>query len=1191
MFLEVFRFELGFHRRQYLFYVLAGVFFLLSFLATTTPNVQLVGGLGNVNINSPYAVIATLGSLSLICLLGGIAFVAGGVIRDRDLRVHELFLTTPVSKRDYLYGRFAGGFVFAIGLYLAGTFGILLGELMPWLDQERIGPVRLDAYLYGSWALALPNLLICCSLFFALATITRSMMWTYVGMVGLLMLTFVLATFDEKETVELTSILDPFGSTAFGEVTRYWTVFEKNEQIPPFEGALLLNRLLWLAVAAGALAAAYPLYRFTLDGGRKGKREEATPEAESTPRHASLPAAGKQFDTAAAFAQYLSQLKIEVRNIVFSAPFVVLLLLGVFNVTANALLSLGNIFGTSVLPTTPILINMINGAFSLSLLAVLVYYSGELMVRERNVNVSEIMDALPWPNSVMVAAKLSGLLLVIVSMLLVAMLAGIGIQLSKGFYDINIGQYLVGLLWFFQFPLYLMMVLSVFFYVLTRNKYIAMFLMVVYFIASLALPQMGFEHYLYRVSVLGAPYSDFTGYSQNLLAHSWQTFYWSVFGGLLLVVIHLLWPRGSEDDWTNRLRVMRGRMTQPVVISIWALSTLFLATGGYIYYNTVILNPYVTSVEREARSADYEKSYKQYESLKQPEVIDVYIEVDIYPSRREVESSGYYVLENRTDESLDVVHVVSQPYLKIESMTLDGATLASDEPIYGYRIYSLDEPMQPGETRRLSFDIDWLTPGFANSGHSRKLTRNGTFFNNFDLMPVIGYRSDYELQDNNTRREHDLPPIERMRPIDDEEGLARVAFNGTTRVGFETIVSTSADQIALAPGYLQQERIEGDRRYFHYEMDAPIWNFFSFMSADYEVARDEWNDVAIEVYYLHDYNVERMIESTRDSLDYFTQHFSPYQYRQFRILEFPRYQGVFAQSFPNTIPFSEAIGFTADLTDPKNIDYVYYVTAHELAHQWWAHQVLGADVQGQTMIVETLAQYSALMVMEEKYGEAYMKRFLEFELDSYLQGRGGEVIEELPLLLVENQPYIHYRKGSVVLYALKDYIGEDKMNLALSRFIDRYAFKGAPFPTSRDLVAEIRRVAGPEHDSLITDLVERIVLFDLRVLSSNVVEQPDGRFQVEIEVAARKFEADGEGVETEVPMSTWIDIGVLGEESPETDAPRVIHLEKFEVTGGEQRFTITVDERPVSVGIDPLNKLIDRDPSDNVSRVSDVSLI
>ena len=141
-----------------------------------------------------------------------------------------------------------------------------------------------------------------------------------------------------------------------------------------------------------------------------------------------------------------------------------------------------------------------------------------------------------------------------------------------------------------------------------------------------------------------------------------------------------------------------------------------------------------------------------------------------------------------------------------------------------------------------------------------------------------------------------------------------------------------------------------------------------------------------------------MIAATKAGLDYFTTAFGPYQHQQFRIIEFPRY-AAFAQSFPNTIPYSEGIGFIARVRpdDPEDIDYPYYVTAHELAHQWWGHQVPGGNVQGETMLVETLAQYSALMVMKRKYGEAKMQRFLRYELDRYLLGRSTEQKKELPL--------------------------------------------------------------------------------------------------------------------------------------------------------------------------------------------------
>ena len=197
-------------------------------------------------------------------------------------------------------------------------------------------------------------------------------------------------------------------------------------------------------------------------------------------------------------------------------------------------------------------------------------------------------------------------------------------------------------------------------------------------------------------------------------------------------------------------------------------------------------------------------------------------------------------------------------------------------------------------------------------------------------------------------------------------------------------------------------------------------------------------DVAIEIYYHrgHEYNLDRMIEAIKASLDYYTKNFSPYQHRQVRIIEFPRY-ATFAQSFPNTIPYSEAIGFVArvDPDDPEDIDYPYYVTAHEVAHQWWAHQVIGGNVQGSTVMSETLSQYSALMVMKRKYGAEQMRRFLRYELERYLIGRTTERKKELPLALNENQGYIHYNKGSLVMYALQDYLGEDCVNQALANYL------------------------------------------------------------------------------------------------------------------------------------------------------------
>jgi aminopeptidase N len=326
-----------------------------------------------------------------------------------------------------------------------------------------------------------------------------------------------------------------------------------------------------------------------------------------------------------------------------------------------------------------------------------------------------------------------------------------------------------------------------------------------------------------------------------------------------------------------------------------------------------------------------------------------------------------------------------------------------------------------------------------------------------------------------------------------------------------------------------------------------------------------------------------MIESVKKSLDYYTANFSPYQHRQLRIVEFPRYQS-FAQSLPNTVPYSESIGFIADLRDEDDIDYVFYVTAHEVAHQWWAHQVIGANVQGSTVMSETLAQYSALMVMEKEYGKDKMRKFLEHELNGYLRGRGSERERELPLSLVENQAYIHYNKGSLVMYALREYLGEDVVNGVLQRFIAKFGFQQPPFVVSPELVKAFRDVTPERYAYLIEDLFETITLYDNRAVRATARPLGDGQYAVSLSVHSQKLRADEQGVETPVGLDDWIEIGVFGRD--DEGERRTLYLERRRLDQESTDIEIVVEGEPTEAGIDPNILLIDRDPDDNLRTVT-----
>ena len=239
------------------------------------------------------------------------------------------------------------------------------------------------------------------------------------------------------------------------------------------------------------------------------------------------------------------------------------------------------------------------------------------------------------------------------------------------------------------------------------------------------------------------------------------------------------------------------------------------------------------------------------------------------------------------------------------------------------------------------------------------------------------------------------------------------------------------------------------------------------------------------------------------------------------------------------------------------------------------------------MLDETFAQYSALMAMKHLYGPDQIRKFLKFELDSYLRARGGEAVEELPLVRVEDQGYIHYRKGSLVMYRLQDEVGEEPVNRALRHLIKDYAFKPAPYPASKDFVRYLRAEVGPEHQQLITDLFEKITLYDLRVTHAASKKRPDGKFDVTVEVNGRKLYADGQGKEREAPLDEPFDLALLDKEPLKGDfGPKdVILLRHVPVRSGRQTFAFVADRAPKFAGVDPYNKAIDRNSDDNVASV------
>lgn len=1200
MWYEIFKFEILYRAKRLETYLYFIVLFLFSIVAV---DFFLEGTLSIAKTNAPHVIAKTMAIVSAIFMMLSSMIMGVAVLRDYEHQMESILFVKPITKSDYLVGRFLGSFVVLVLIFSGLLFGMMIGEFMPWKDTAELLPFSPWNYLQPFFYLVLPSLFFGGSVFFVSGALSRKLIVVYtqgIFFVVIYILTLVMSR--GLEDPFFASLLDPFCFATIDGLIQYWTPVERNSMMLPMEGVMLYNRVLWVLVGAVVLVIGY--FNFSFNVVRNGlfKKQAIDAEIKSSQENSTvkIPAYTTESGINVRIKQLIQCTLFYFKSIVKETSFWAIVFCAMVIIFVNSI-SLGTTYGVDSYPRTYLIVEELEELSLVFFLIILVFFSGELIWKERDAKVDLIYDALPTNDFINLAGKFFGLLLIYVVLIFGLILSGVLFQTVSGYSQYELGVYFMG---FFAgiFPfLVLFSVVSFFFQVISNHKFMGHILVVIFFIGTMVMEVFGYSHGLYKFGgdALSA-YSDMNGYGHFLTSYSWIKLYWIAFSMILFIIASLFSVRGKETGFGNRLKIGILRISKPIIKLGIVTITIFVLSGSYIFYNTNVLNTYYTPNSQEVYRVNYEKTLKQYEYLPQPKIVDVMLNVELYPSDRNYTVEGHYLLKNTHYEPISSIHVqkLIDEQIALEYVSFEGGASLNDEnEYYGYYIYELTQPLQPGDNIKMEFSQTFTTSGFVERGSNTQIVDNGTFFNT-DHFPRFGYSPKYELRDNHEREAYGLAPrVTRAKRDDPREVVnARTGDDGY-EINFEIIIGTDSSQIALAPGDLQNKWYKDGRTYYHYKMDKPMVNFYSIVSADYEVMRDKWvpkdkkaNTVDLEIYYNkgHDYNLNRMMTSMKLSFDYFSTHFSPYQYKQMRIMEFPRY-AAYAQSFPNTVPYSESLGFIMDIDDEEDVDMPFFITAHELAHQWWGLQLVAANVQGRYMILESLAQYSALMVMKQVYPKEKLQKLLRRERERYLRGRANETVHEMPLALVESNKYIHYGKGALSMYAFQDYISEDSVNMALRRFLkDWNAFDGQlqtdRYATTEDLMSYFREVTPDTLLYIIDDLFENILLYDNKATEATSHSNTDSTYTVNLEVNAIKYQIDSLGNEEVIDLKDYIDIGVYGLD--ENGRDKLIYLKKHFIDRKVTSFTIKVDEKPIKAGIDPIHKLIDRIIGDNVKSIS-----
>ncbi len=1211
MFLDIFIFELKYRFSRpatYIYFALLMIVTLLLIGYGNTPASE------KVYHNAPIVIANLLVLVSLFGILIASAVMGVPIYRDIEHKTATFLFSYPISKFAYFMGRFWGSFVTLLFISLGTLLGIYLGSLLGPLfgtEAARYGPNLLVNYFQPWLTLVVPNLWLAGSLFFAMVVFTRNIKSIYSGgiviFIGYLLANFLAQDIENKDLVQL---IDPFGLNSFDIQTRYLTPFEQNNFLLSITGNLLLNRILWFSVGVILFLAAY--YRFSFSyffqtSQKKTKQETVTEEAPT----GFLQKIKGDFSGSYQWSSLKTLTKIEIQNVVKDVYFRSILLGGLIFLVLDFWIG-QTLYSVPSHPVTSMLLEFKSYDYVLFVFIILVFFTGESLHRDKSTGYSIINDTFPVKDGIVIASKFLGMAMICVILATLPIVVGIVIQTLKGYTNYNIAAYLIDS-YLITLPDYLQMIMLVFaVHLVVNNKFAGHAAAIGIWVVMIILRNFaGYDFNLFFFSYKpNYMWSEMNGLGHFGEPLFWFNLYWTAFGIFLILFFSIFFSRGTEDSFSSRVKSAKERLTRKSTLISYVFLVIALGTGAYIYNSVVYVNSYSTSDQSNKRLAEYEKQLKKYEFLAQPKATKINLKADLYPLERDAYFEAKIQLVNKTDSPIDSIHFNSGALTEFHTI-LDGDTLPYRFPlkydsskflIFGdkpeqewYKITALPKTMMPGDTLDLVIVSKVINEQFPNSGYGREIVYNGTFI--ADGIPSIGYSAGMELSSDEERKKYELPEKpEDLPEHNDPYGRKTLLFSDDADfVEFEATLSTIPSQIAIAPGYLQKEWTEGDRRYFHYIQDTPIQAFFSVVSADYQVMRDKTKlpngqEIDIEIYYQkgHEYNLDRFMDSYKDGLTYFSETYGNFQFRQMRLLEFPRYAG-FAQSFPNTVPFSESFGWVADFSDPNSFDYVYYVTAHELAHQWWGHQITPNYTRGANLISEALAEFSALILTERKYGKDNMKRFLKDELDDYLRGRSNENKKE-NVFINCNRPYQWYNKGSLILYGLRDLIGEQAIDSALYKFNAEFGLKTTPpFPGSSDLY---RHLADYTPDSLkyyLDDTWNKITLYDNKAEEVTATKISEGEYDVTIKLRSQKLYADSAGEESNATYAgDYIDIGIFAaEDQDENGRDRVnpLYIQKYKIKPGETTLTIRVKGEPVKAGIDPYSKLIDREPDDNMISV------
>jgi hypothetical protein len=1004
---------------------------------------NMIAGEG-IYLNSPYTIGFMMGMFSLSIIFFAIIYANQILLKEWDAKFDLVIFSLPFSKITYLTGKF---WFFYLKTFL--SFGLLIlgfaiGQNLRTGYEMQMG-LNVWHYLYPLLVFGLLNSLFVCSFLFFLAYRTHKKLLVVIGGLLLYVLYMVLLVFSNSpfmsgsmpqsiEAQQISAILDPFGLSAYFFESRSFSVVQKNNGIVPLNNMFLLNRGIFLFISSFFLWSSCRAFSFSRKQSHKSKKNIKVNAINTVVNLKSIKTPKLNFGSIMDFKSALSFTKLDLIYLFKSVVIAAVSLLLIFYIGMEMYADIDKgIRLPEKYATSGLLATSISSNFHLFGLLILAYFVNDLYWRCHASNFTLIEKSIYFSKSKLKGHFISSIVLVCF-FTIVLIIEALIFQFSYGYFSIDCKAYL-GVFIFNAIPLILFSAFLLLINDAINNRYVSLGVSTVS-VFALASPLSNYilsYPLLHIFSGYNGIYSDFNGYGIYLSAFSQRL----LFG---IGLIAFLWLINNFI----KTKVLNKKM------SLFVLVLLIIGATNGIFF----MKGYVPKNEEQTvlEAVNYEKSYRKYEALPQPTITDVTTDIHLYPSKNGYEISGHYVLSNQTNEPIHKVLVNFHSDLKIETALFESGFEKTQIEEHVTEI-SLDKPLQPNEKASLSFSLSYKW--FAANGHQsfNAIVNNGSFMRISNYYPTFGYQNDREIDNVEKRSEFDLGKASELKALESPEIFKKDFIN------LEMTISTEKSQTALGTGDLIKQWSENNRNYSVYSADTIPFRF-ALASAEYEYKSIQHNGIIINIYNdkKHFENVEHLINNAKTTLDYCTANFGEYPFKTINFVEISAFtKGFAATAYPSTIFMTEDMIFHTNLEGDKKQDVINELAGHELSHLWWGNSQINPDYrEGATMLTETLAMYTEMMLYKKMHGYEKMKERLEIHQQIYDNEKG--LYGNPPLYKVPyGATHIAYSKGAIAMVELSNLVGEERVNEALRNFLNHNKYPKKP--TSLDLLEEFYKVA------------------------------------------------------------------------------------------------------------------------------------